>query len=82
MAYFDNNKEYPNRKDWRKPYRDSKRVDARCRNGGDCPWCQGNRHKSVRIKLASFEQQITDYGLEGNPRVRKVTKRRKGKIIV
>jgi hypothetical protein len=37
-------KRYPNRKDWRKPYHGSKRFDASCRPGGDCPYCQSNRN--------------------------------------
>ena len=38
---FDN--VYPNRKDWRKPYRRSKRFDCTCRNHGSCEWCRNNR---------------------------------------
>lgn len=35
--------DYPNRKDHRKPYRDSRRHDSSCRSHGSCPWCQSNR---------------------------------------
>lgn len=38
---FDKN--YPNRKDKRKPYTGAKAISHRCRNHGDCPWCKGNR---------------------------------------
>lgn len=31
-------------KEHRKPYHGAKAVDKSCRNHGDCPWCQGNRH--------------------------------------
>jgi len=36
-------KEYPNRKDKRKPYRKSKRFDHTCRNHGSCGYCEDNR---------------------------------------
>lgn len=33
-------------KEHRKPYRKSKRIDASCRNHGNCPYCKQNRlHK-------------------------------------
>ena len=38
---FDN--KFPNRKDWRKPYRKSGKYDKSCRPGGDCPCCKQNR---------------------------------------
>ncbi len=46
---FDN--DYPNRKDWRQPYRSGtgKSIDSTCRNHGGCPICEGNRqHKHAR----------------------------------
>ncbi|MGH9388944.1 MAG: hypothetical protein ACRD1Z_04960 [Vicinamibacteria bacterium] len=44
-------KDYPNRKDRRKPYRGSKRFDSSCRHGGRCGWCRGNRtFNTVRRK--------------------------------
>lgn len=48
---FDNN--YPNRKDWRLPYKKkAQRVDRSCRCGGSCSWCQGNRtHKNAKRML-------------------------------
>ena len=36
-------KEYPNRKDWRKPYRRSKRFDRTCRNHGSCGYCYNDK---------------------------------------
>lgn len=36
-------KRYPNRKDWRKPYKGSARFDRSCRPGGGCGWCLKNR---------------------------------------
>lgn len=50
-------KEYPKRKDHRKPYKGAKRFDRSCRNHGSCPWCQGNRqhNNKKRIEMASFD---------------------------
>lgn len=43
---------YPNRKDWRRPYHQSKRFDRTCRNHGSCPWCRANRlHRHIRQAL-------------------------------
>ena len=36
-------KNYPNRKDQRKPYYGSKRHDRSCRNHGSCGYCENNR---------------------------------------
>jgi hypothetical protein len=38
-------KQYPNRKDWRKPYlgKTSKKVDRTCRPHGSCPYCESGR---------------------------------------
>lgn len=36
-------KQYPNRKDRRKPYRGSKAVDRSCRNRGSCGYCLRSR---------------------------------------
>lgn len=38
---FDKN--YPNRKDQRKPYRKSKAFDRTCRNHGSCSYCELGR---------------------------------------
>lgn len=44
---FDKN--YPNRKDQRKPYRRSKAFDRTCRNHGSCPYCKlGRLHSNKR----------------------------------
>lgn len=37
-------------KEHRKPYRKSKSVDKTCRNHGRCPWCQGNRSHSTKVR--------------------------------
>ena len=45
-------------KEQRKPYYKSKAVDATCRPGGSCPYCQrGRRHKNrKRLEAAKDEQ--------------------------
>lgn len=50
-------KKYPNRKDWRKPYRGSKAVDASCRNHGDCPHCRDSRLRYIKIGNILEEEQ-------------------------
>jgi hypothetical protein len=55
-------KQYPNRKDKRKPYRGSKRFDRTCRNHGACPYCETNRlhntEKRKSIADASMEEFV------------------------
>jgi hypothetical protein len=49
-------------KEYRKPYRKSKRFDATCRNHGSCAWCRGNRtHKTKRQEQEAqrMETEIT-----------------------
>lgn len=36
-------KDYPNRKDQRKPYHGSSKYDHSCRPHGSCPHCESNR---------------------------------------
>lgn len=44
-------KEYPNRKDWRKQYRRRGKYDRGCRPHGGCKYCTGSRlHKHERRK--------------------------------
>jgi hypothetical protein len=51
-------KTYPNRKDWRKPYRKSGRFDATCRPGGSCPYCRDNRQHADKVrKLMALESE-------------------------
>ena len=46
MSFYKN---YPNRKDRRGPYYDTRQFDAGCKNHGSCDWCKGNRtHKNAR----------------------------------
>jgi hypothetical protein len=47
-------KQYPNRKDWRKP---STRVFRDCRPHGGCPWCEASRRHQLNKQLL----RVTDY---------------------
>ncbi len=40
---FNDNSYYPNRKDWRKPYRGAGAYTRGCRNHGSCGYCKENR---------------------------------------
>jgi len=54
MSFY---KEYPNRKDWRKPYRDSRGIDSQCKNHGRCSWCHQNRtYADRRFRLIADEK--------------------------
>lgn len=53
---FDKN--YPNRKDWIKPYRGSKRFDRTCRCHGGCGYCEGNRLYTTKRDLLATDQQL------------------------
>jgi hypothetical protein len=56
---FDKN--YPNRKDKRKPYRKAKAIDPTCRNHGSCPYCRENRtHQGKRISKDKIKQTLND----------------------
>jgi len=56
---FDKN--YKNRKDWRKPYRGSKAFDCTCRNHGSCPWCEGTRTFFDKKKRYFADKELEDY---------------------
>lgn len=49
-------KDYPHRKDRRKPYRDSRAFDHTCRNHGSCAWCLRNR----TFKLKKLRKEAED----------------------
>lgn len=53
-------KYYPNRKDWRKPYRKAKAIDRNCRNHGRCPYCEGSRVHSVKKRELSATDKLND----------------------
>lgn len=54
---FDKN--YPNRKDRRKKYYDSRAAAGTCRSHGSCTWCLGNRlHKHKKKQNVLTEEDI------------------------
>jgi hypothetical protein len=48
MSY--DNKNYPNRKDWIKPYHGAGRYDRSCRCNGRCSYCRDNRLHSRKLR--------------------------------
>lgn len=60
-------KTYPNRKDWRKSYRGSKRFDRTCRCHGSCGYCNGNRTYTTRRGLEATDQQLKSLFEADNP---------------
>ena len=58
---FDN--KYPNRKDWRKPYRDSRAFDRYCRTEyGICDYCSNNRQFANRRRAPVEDKYETSIG--------------------
>lgn len=55
---FDKN--YPNRKDHRRPYYDSRRFDYQCRHGGTCDWCENNRRFANRRRAPIVEDEFVE----------------------
>lgn len=53
-------KNYPNRKDWRAQYRDSRRFDPSCTSSGDCDYCRMSRLRHYRIANISFREQMEE----------------------
>lgn len=55
------------KKEHRKQYTGCKAIDKSCRNHGDCPWCQGNRHYSSlrRLEKTQFDLRMFMLQAEG-----------------
>jgi len=58
---------YPNRKDHRSVYYDSRRFDASCRNHHSCPYCYNTRtyqrrraFEAARIELRAYREGLLD----------------------
>lgn len=52
------------KKEKRKPYRGSKRIDHTCRNHGSCSFCEGNRliaDTKARMRLEGQEDEFFGY---------------------
>lgn len=45
------------KKEHRKPYHDSRRFDATCRNHGYCPWCMLNRLHKGKVQEQSMKDK-------------------------
>jgi len=56
---FDKN--YPNRKDWRKQYTDSRRFDSSCKCHGGCPYCENNRTHFDKKKRTVADKELNDF---------------------
>ena len=54
-------KNYPNRKDHRAPYYDSRAVDSGCKNHGYCDWCRGNRTFANRKREPIVEEEFASF---------------------
>jgi hypothetical protein len=54
-------KDYPNRKDRRAPYRGVKAADSHCRNHGACDYCANGHLHGWRKRLESAAQRVRDH---------------------
>lgn len=54
-------KDYPNRKDYRKKYYKSKEFDRTCRPGGSCPYCQSNRLHNKKKKEEFSKSDLKEF---------------------
>ena len=45
-------------KEYRKQYTGCRAVDKSCRNHGDCPWCQGNRHYKNNKRMIGLKELL------------------------
>jgi ferredoxin len=54
-------KDYPNRKDKRKPYRGSRAIAHSCRHGGTCSRCRGDRTIATKRVEERAKELSTSY---------------------
>ena len=54
-------KDYPNRKDWRKPYYGSAAFDKHCRNHGACSYCVDSRTFQDRKVRQAAEDDFREW---------------------
>lgn len=47
-------------KEHRKKYHRSQAIDATCRPGGGCPYCERNRQHSTKKRKLSADEQIKE----------------------
>lgn len=53
-------KNYPNRKDHRAPYYDSRRFSTGCKNHGSCEYCKNNRTFANRRREPIVDDEFVD----------------------
>lgn len=51
------------KKNWKQPYRKSRRFDKSCRNHGSCPYCYDNRMYNTKKKIEQTTEQIRHDGI-------------------
>ena len=54
-------KDYPNRKDHRKPYYGAAAVDHTCRPGGSCPACRDGRVTYLKRLVDEYNNKLKEY---------------------
>lgn len=58
-------KDYPNRKDWRKPYRRAAKYFKSCRPHGSCSFCVDNRLYQDRKQRLITNEKLKEWEREG-----------------
>ena len=69
-------------REWRRPYRKSRAVDATCRCHGSCPYCLSNRMRAVRRQQDEADDQMTCFVVEDVGREELVTVKKKTVVNV
>ena len=65
MLYKSDKRKFSDRKkDWKQPYRKSRRFDRTCRCHGGCPWCEGNKMFFDNKRRIDAEEQLKEYNTE------------------
>jgi hypothetical protein len=54
-------KGYPNRKDWRKPYLDTRRFDTSCKNHQSCSYCNNRRQFSDKKRRSAADDDLREH---------------------
>lgn len=57
-------KDYPGRKDHRKPYKGAKSFDRHCRNHGTCEYCKANRQHQDHKRRSEAEHDLNNWQCE------------------
>ncbi len=65
-------KHYPNRKDWRKPYRGPKSLSRGCRSDGSCPYCRSGREHADRRAEAKLRFDEAQERILRSPSIRAI----------